>query len=50
MVPKIVLASLITPMICNQRWATATLKIAALPPSLFAEYNSGVTPLATEQK
>jgi len=33
-----------------QRWATATLKLAALPPSLFAKCNSGATPPATEQK
>jgi len=32
------------------RWATATLKIASLPLSLFAENNSGATPPVTEQK
>jgi len=33
-----------------QRWVIATLKIATLPLSLLAEYNSGATPPATEQK
>jgi len=37
-------------MLQEQKWATATSKIAALPLSLFAEYNSGTTPPATEQK
>jgi len=33
-----------------QRWATATLEIASLQLSLFAENNSGATPPVTEQK
>ena len=33
-----------------QSWATATLKIASLPLSLFAEIISGATPPVTEQK
>jgi len=33
-----------------QRWATATLKIATLQLSLFAECSSGATPPTTEQK
>jgi len=34
----------------RQRWATATLPIAPLPLSLFAESNSGATLPVTEQK
>jgi len=34
----------------NQRRATATLEIASLPLSLFAENDRGATPPVTEQK
>jgi len=36
-------------LIHAQRWATATLKKASLPLSLFAENNSSATPPITEQ-
>jgi len=37
-----------TDFTCRQRWATATLKIASLLLSLFAENNSGTTLPVTE--